>query len=141
MISRFTILFISFLLSFSVSADETWAIDCNSGLGRIVLKENKADLVVNLNQIVISAKIVKNGNSISFYLDEPIELGRGGMMLDWDSFSKNEKIAVVTINGNKASLSWNGFFETNKSQYIWVSESEFYSQGGGKNVTINRCEI
>lgn len=129
-----------FLFSLNVSANEQWAIDCDSGKGRITFKESKADMVVNSNQILVSAKVVRSNDRLSFFLDEPTDLGRGGMMLNWDDFSKKKPIADAVISSKKISLSWKGFFEESTSKYVWISDSDFSSSNSTNKIVVNRCE-
>lgn len=138
--SKFFIFFSLTLTTLSSSAGELWAINCDSGLGYITLKKNNSELVVNSNQIVISASTNKNEESkISFFLNEPLDLGRGGMMLKWEDFSKQKPIAMANINGSEMHLSWYGFFDSKQDKYVWVSESDFSSKNN-KNVTLFNCE-
>lgn len=128
-----------FLISLNVKASERWAIDCTSGEGSILFDHNKADIIVNSNQIVVSTKVVRSDDKISFFLEEPTDLGRGGMMLNWDDFSSDKSIADAEVDGNKIKMSWNGFFEKSKLKYVWVSDSEFTSKKNENYVTINKC--
>lgn len=127
------------LISLNVKASERWAIDCTSGEGSIIFNDKKADMIVNFNQIIVSTKVVRSDDKLFFFLEEPTDLGRGGMMLNWDDFSSDKPIANAEINGNKIKLSWNGFFEKSKLKYVWVSDSEFTSQKNKSYVTINKC--
>lgn len=132
--------FILAFFSFCINASERWAIDCVSGKGSIILDQNNADVVVNSNQIVISTKVVRNDNKISFFLEGPADLGRGGMMLNWDDFSIDKSIADAEMNGNNINLSWKGFFEKSAFKYVWVSESEFTPPHNQNHVTLMRCK-
>lgn len=124
MVFKFCIFIFAFF-SFCTNAGERWARDCVSGKGTIILDQKNADVVVNSNQIVISTKVVRNNNEISFFLEGPADLGRGGMMLNWDDFSIDKSIADAEMNGDNINLSWKGFFEKSAFKYVWVSESEF----------------
>lgn len=127
------------LLSLNVSATERWAIDCSSGEGSILLEHKKADVIVNSNQIVVSTKLIRSNEKIVFFLEEPTDLGRGGMMLNWDAFSNDKPIASAKVNGDKIEFSWNGFFDKSTSKYVWVSDSEFTSPKDKNYVVINKC--
>ena len=139
MISRVKALFFCFFLSFAASAEEMWAVDCDSGVGSITIRERNADLVVNSNQILISTKVVRDGEGMSFYLEEPIDLGRGGMMLHWDDFSTKEKIAHGILRGQNMVFSWKGFFDRKISKYVWVSESDFSAKNSKGDIVMSRC--
>ena len=131
----------TFLFSFNVGANERWAIDCESGIGNILFKnKDEAEMIVNSNQIVVGAAVVRNDNSLSFFLEEPLDLGRGGMMLDWDEFSKKNAIADAVISGDKMKLSWKGFFEKNTSKYMWKADSDFSALSDKNDIVINKCE-
>ncbi|MEH8110911.1 hypothetical protein Q7I18_08210 [Aeromonas veronii] len=138
--SKVNVVFLFSLLSLNVSASERWAVDCVSGKGSIILDQKNADIVVNSNQIVISTKVVRNDNKMSFFLEGPADLGRGGMMLNWDDFSIDKSIADAEMNGNNINLSWKGFFEKSAFKYVWVSESEFTPPHNKNNVTLMRCK-
>lgn len=99
-----------------------------------------ADVVVNANQIVISTKGVRNDNEMFFFLEGLADLGRGGMILNWDNFSIDKSIADAEINGNNIYLSWKGFLEKSELKYIWVSESEFTPPHNKNYVTLMRCK-
>lgn len=133
-------IFIFAFFSFCTNAGERWAIDCVSGKGTIILDQKNADIVVNSNQIVISTKVVRNDNKMSFFLEGPADLGRGGMMLNWDDFSIDKSIADAEMNGNNINLSWTGFFEKSAFKYVWVSESEFTPPHNKNHVTLMRCK-
>lgn len=128
------------LLSINVNASERWAIDCASGKGSIIIEQNKADIIVNTNQIVISTKMVRSDDRLSFFLEEPADLGRGGMMLNWDDFSHDKSIADAEVNGDKMEFSWKGFFENSTLKYVWISDSEFTSPKNENHVTIYKCK-
>ena len=132
--------FIFAFSSFCINAGERWAIDCVSGKGAIILDQKKADIIVNFNQIVISTKVVINDNEMSFFLEGPADLGRGGMMLNRDDFSIDKSIADAEMNGNNINLSWKGFFEKSAFKYVWVSESEFTPPHNKNHVTLMRCK-
>ncbi|HHQ4776522.1 TPA: hypothetical protein ACSP0C_000219 [Aeromonas veronii] len=133
-------IFIFAFFSFCTNAGERWAIDCVSGKGTIILDQKNADVVVNSNQIVISTKVVRNDNKMSFFLEGPADLGRGGMMLNWDDFSIDKSIADAEMNGNNINLSWKGFFEKSVFKYVWISESEFIPPHNKNHVTLMRCK-
>ncbi|HHQ4518190.1 TPA: hypothetical protein ACSP2U_000197 [Aeromonas veronii] len=133
-------IFIFAFFSFCTNAGERWAIDCVSGKGSIILDQKNADIVVNSNQIVISTKVVRNDNKMSFFLEGPADLGRGGMMLNWDDFSIDKSIADAEMNGNNINLSWKGFFEKSVFKYVWISESEFIPPHNKNHITLMRCK-
>lgn len=138
---RINFFIFTFLFSFNVGANERWAINCESGIGSILFKnKNEAEMIVNSNQIVVGAAVVRNDHSLSFFLEELLDLGRGGMMLNWDGFSNKNAIADAVISGDKMKLSWKGFFEKNTSKYIWKEDSDFSALSDKKYIVINKCE-
>lgn len=132
--------FIFAFFSFCINASERWAIDCVSRKGSVILDQKNADIIVNSNQIVISTKVVRIDNKMSFFLEGPADLGRGGMMLNWDDFSSDKSIADAEMNGNNINLSWKGFFEKSAFKYVWVSESEFTPPHNKNYVTLMQCK-
>lgn len=111
-----------------------WRGDCNISSGHIVLHPNTRNVTieVNSNQIVINAVIdtalLSSKNQIILTLKEPEDLGRGGMMLDWQHFSHNRPIAALSFtNTNEAKLEWYGFYNDSTKQYEWVEEPDLLS--------------
>lgn len=88
----------------------------------------------------MSTRVVKTDDKFSFFLEEPADLGRGGMMLNWDDFSNSKPIADAQKNGDKIKLSWKGFFESSTLKYVWVSDSEFTVPKNEKYVIMKKCE-
>lgn len=127
-------------ICFNLHANELWAVHCNAGKGYIKFNHIKTEMIVNSNQISISVSIVKHDDKLSFFLNEPIDLGRGGMMLGWEHFSKERAIADAVISGDHIVLSWRGFFDKRKTKYMWVSESDFSPPSDKKEVILSRCD-
>ena len=127
------------LISFNLNANELWAVNCGAGKGYIKFNHVQTEMIVNSNQISISVNVVKHDNKISFLLNGPIDLGRGGMMLGWDHFSKERAIADAVIDGSHIVLSWRGFFDKRKAIYVWVAESDFSPPSDKKETLLSRC--
>ena len=85
---------------------------------------------VNSNQIYILANIKKNKKDIEeFYLIKPLDLGRGGLNLNWDNFSLKKKIMSIEYKNNKINAIWNGFYDKNQKKYVWKYNSDLINDG------------
>ncbi|MFY0666370.1 MAG: hypothetical protein JXQ97_17250 [Natronospirillum sp.] len=131
-------IFLLIFVSFLSYADNRWAdIECewtffyldNAGHGY---------WVVNSNQIVISitSKDVSDGFDILY--QGPRDLGRGGMNLNWENYSKAIPIAEVRERDDHYVVVWKGFFDMVKGSYIWVDEADLVWDGN--NVETKICD-
>lgn len=107
-----------------------WKISCEKGSVFLNISENDSVLIeVNSNQIYVKArgKLNSLGNEKSYeiYFVETEDLGRGGMLLDWDEFSSDRMICKLSFDSNKKmQLKWFGFFNITTSNYEWVKETD-----------------
>jgi len=116
-----------------------WSPDCNAVEGVTFDKKGTALIAVNSNQIYVDGYVKEIGNNTFdlFFLSTK-DLGRGGASLDWDSFSKIRPIAKISlIHAAIANFEWNGFFNTNKRKYQWVTDPDFYQKDNGS--IFNKC--
>lgn len=104
---------------------------CDYSNFSIMYKSNdNAIIEVNSNQIYISTKVKKvNQNTEEFMLLKPVDLGRGGMMLNWNNFSKNKSILTIKLINNKKVAYWHGFFDNNISKYVWEKNTDLVLEG------------
>ncbi|NUY31561.1 hypothetical protein F0160_13760 [Paraburkholderia sp. JPY303] len=68
-----------------------WSPDCNNLEGIKMDGDLQAEFTINSNQIVINSVLkenIKEDGIINVYFESPLDLGRGGMGLDWDNFSR-----------------------------------------------------
>lgn len=115
-----------------------WSSDCSTVTGVTIDNLGKISVAVNENQIHITSRGQYNDNTATLFLESPDELGRGGMMLDWDKFSTKIPIAKITLmSASVAKLQWYGFFNSTKEQYVWTTEPEFIQQPGK---LLSRCD-
>ncbi|BES69273.1 hypothetical protein RE428_02910 [Marinobacter nanhaiticus D15-8W] len=130
------------LITFSQSVNAgNWAIDCTTGLGKVdFIAHDKATMVVNSNQIVISSTIDRSDSRLTFFYAEPEDLGRGGMMLPWSDFSREKKIAFAKqVDGNRMLLTWKGFFDTTERKYIWSQDSDYVLYANKQEAWLTNC--
>jgi len=119
-----------------------WSPDCGNLEGIKIDGRLKAEFTINSNQIIINS-ILREGDKkdgvVGVYFKSPLDLGRGGMNLDWNHFSTVTRIAAIKIKGeNDFHLNWTGFFSNKTEKYQWVSQPDFYSDNG--EIDFHRCE-
>lgn len=125
------------LTAFTSSAQShaiEWKTSCDDEAFSLPVDQQSHPLVVNENQIVISVHTKSvAGNKIGIFLDKTLDLGTGGMMLNWDNFSKTAKIADMTFKGREAVFRWYGFFDNVQQKRVWVAQPDFvetYAKNG-----------
>jgi len=125
------------LTAFTSSAQShaiEWKTRCDDEAFSLPVDQQSHPLVVNENQIVISVHTKRiDANKIGFFLDKTLDLGTGGMMLNWDNFSKTAKIADMTFKGREAVFRWYGFFDNVQQKRVWVAQPDFvetYAKNG-----------
>ncbi|EPW3170295.1 hypothetical protein ACWKA6_001077 [Providencia stuartii] len=131
------------LSTFANSNYGTWSVECNSDDAfHITLKGNDTPLVINNNQIIISIHSKKINNNIEVYYDNIIDLGAGGMKLDWGNVSNSKVVANIILNENTGYMKWYGFFDKKTNTFFWNAGPDFV-QKFEKNgiITIYRCDI
>lgn len=115
-----------------------WSHDCDSAKGVTISNEKNILIEVNHNQIYISALSRHEGSTLTIFLNEPEDLGRGGMMLDWPNFSKEKSIASLNLEpSDSATFTWSGFFNKEKQRYEWINEPDFAEKQNPSSLT--RC--
>ncbi|MFK8257389.1 hypothetical protein ACFL9S_06330 [Erwinia sp. AnSW2-5] len=133
-----------FLLSFTVNAQShlgTWGTTCDDDSFSIQLSKNTTPFIVNENQIVVSihAKEV-SANQVAVYFDKPLDLGTGGMTLDWENFSTTKAVAEITIKGSSGLFRWHGFFDKSKNKYVWIDGPDFAEEQAKDGVIkLKKC--
>lgn len=102
----------------------------------------RAAFTVNSNQIVINAVLKQDARKVDVvdvYFDSPLDLGRGGMNLDWRNFSQSISIALIRMRDrNNFDLNWIGFYDRREGLRKWVTQPEFYKGNGGA-INFHRC--
>ena len=87
---------------------------------------NPIEIEVNSNQVYISATIVKKeGGGYLVYFNKTEDLGRGGMNLKWEDYSKDTPIAELVLNGNNLKVVWKGFYNNKSKQYEWLKDTDW----------------
>jgi len=103
-----------------------WSPDCESIGGFNILEESRIIIEVNSNQIYILSRGVFHEKTSALFLSRPEDLGRGGMMLNWDLFSKREPIAQLRLLSERtAFVEWLGFYSEASKTKEWVEEPDF----------------
>lgn len=107
-----------------------WSPNCEKVGGINIHSKDHIIIEVNSNQIYILSRGEFYENTLTLFLTQPEDLGRGGMMLNWDEFSKIESIANMELVSEDSTLvEWLGFYsETSKSR-VWVYEPDFAESG------------
>lgn len=119
-----------------------WGTDCTDEGFLIQLSKEPKPLIVNDNQIVISINSAeKSPDKMDVFFRKTLDLGAGGMNLNWKNVSQDVKIAEINVNGNEANFKWLGFFDSKKHQYFWSSDPDFvqsYAQDG--IIKLQKCQ-
>ncbi|EBS7636766.1 hypothetical protein CDR68_24090 [Salmonella enterica] len=132
---RILFFYILLVIPFFSYADEnfgTWNDNCDNVNFSIQLEKTALPLIINDNQIVISIHAVSKNNRIDVFFDNTLDLGRGGMSMNWADVDKSKKIAEMIIHDKIGYFKWLGFYDKKTNKYFWVSKpdfSEFYSEG------------
>ena len=66
------------------------------------------------------------GKTLVLNLKDPADLGMGGMMLQWNTFSKETPVAVMKLTSREeAEFHWLGFYDEKTEVKTWVGEPDF----------------
>lgn len=117
-----------------------WKQNCDKSLAFVCIKGEMAIITVNTNQIYIQARIKKiSQNEYDLTYFKTLDLGKGGMELEWNNFSRYKIIATINFtNAKEIEFKWLGFFNDKSKKRNWINESTFSSKGN-KNVILKRC--
>ena len=106
----------------------------------IMLDKDKSICCVAHNQIYIYTSFKKDTTAkmYSMYYDSIADLGRGGLALNWDSFSLDIPIAKIQLlDDSTAYVKWLGFYDKDKRKYVF-KESDFNSYNHVDSVLLRR---
>lgn len=140
-------LFVSILmmLTLPVKAELSngiWSTECGANDAfDLEISNSPSDLVVNDNQIVVqyASKRISE-NKVDLYFIKPIDLGRGGMSINWSNVSGEMTIAELEISGESGVLSWNGFYDIRDKKYFWTNAPDFVQNNSEHRViNLKRC--
>lgn len=107
-----------------------WSPDCEALQGFQIVSRESAELEVNSNQIYIKTKLSAEKNDTAVYFDEVLDLGSGGMQLDWKNFSKDKAIGKIkNWSGKEFIFEWDGFYNTKNSTTYWKENPDFFQKG------------
>lgn len=116
-----------------------WSPDCEKVGGIHIHNKNNILIEVNSNQIYIKSHGEQNQKTLSIFLDEPEDLGRGGMMLPWGDFSNEKPIAKMALSSeNYSQVYWYGFYNKETNAYEWTTEPDFL--GNALPAIFNKCK-
>jgi hypothetical protein len=105
---------------------ERWSPSCEQIGGINIQDHNKIIIEVNSNQIYILSTGTISNDTLIITLNSPEDLGRGGMMLEWDNFSKTIPIAKMKlISERKSTVEWLGFYNNKLKTSVWLNEPDF----------------
>lgn len=136
------LLFFISSISYAQSDFGVWGRTCDEGEFSIQLSTEPGPLIVNENQIVIEIHSKKiSTDHINIYFDKALDLGQGGMTLDWDNFSKTRLLAELTFKGNTGKFKWHGFYDNRKKTHAWVDGPDFIQDHAENGViTLKKCD-
>ena len=109
----------------------------------IELNKDKSICCVAHNQIYIYTSFKKETAEkvYSMYYDSIADLGRGGLRLNWDSFSLDIPIArIQLVNDSTAYIKWIGFYDKSKREYVF-KESDFNSCNHVDSVLLRKNKV
>lgn len=136
-----TLLLLFPLCGLARSQQNVWGTTCDDDGFSIDLSSDNTGIVINDNQIVISARIVKvDSDDVDIFFYKTLDLGRGGMNLHWNDFDKTKKIAEMKLINGKGYFRWFGFFNKKENKYNWVKDPDFvqsFSRSG--LIEMKRC--
>jgi hypothetical protein len=135
------LLFLISMSSFASSNFGRWGTTCGEDDFVIDLHKKETPLIVNDNQIVISIHAVEENNTVEFFYNKTLDLGRGGMNFDWNNVSSTTKIAEMKVVDQTGFFRWKGFFDMRKKKYFWISEPDFvqfYAKDGV--IELHKCK-
>lgn len=115
-----------------------WSPNCEKISGINIYDHKKIIIEVNSNQIYILSTGAISDDTLTITLKSPEDLGRGGMMLEWDEFSKKIPIAKMKlISEDKSKVEWLGFYNDRLKNRTWISEPDFLVT---ENNIFSRCK-
>ncbi|WP_156930144.1 hypothetical protein [Pseudomonas sp. MOIL14HWK12:I2] len=107
-----------------------WSPDCEVLQGFQIISRKAAELEVNSNQIYIKTKLSTEKNDTAIYFDDVLDLGSGGMQLDWKNFSKDKAIGKIKNWSDKEFIfEWIGFYNKKNSTTYWKENPDFFQKG------------
>jgi hypothetical protein len=140
---KYIFLFFFFIkTAFSAELGGDWYQSCDKDSYHLhVLVNHSGIMEVVSNQIYVKVNFLSVDNSIDFIYLEPEDLGRGGMMYDWDVYSKEKPIAnIKQANKNELIFKWNGFFNEKKKKYELVNEFIDSKEKFTQTIKMYRCK-
>lgn len=113
-----------------ISSNSKWKKNCDESFGSVSIIKDLGVICVNANQIYINSKIKKSEKkNYEVRLIKPMDLGRGGMELEWKNFSKDSIIATIeVIDEGSINFKWLGFYNLKSNNREWIKESDFSSE-------------
>lgn len=126
-----------------------WQTDCDGFTGfDISATDTNIIIMVLSNQVVISAAAdtskLGTDNSITLRLVEPTDLGRGGMMMNWNVYDHDKPIAILTVKSEQqVQMAWHGFYNKQSNTYEWSTEIDMVQEtkdGANANITLHKCQ-
>lgn len=113
-----------------------WANSCDSGVGSIdIERDNKIILEVNSNQIYLEGFLEKESRNNYVIKYNKVDVGRGGINLDWNNFVKDSAVINFELLSNeKMKYTWKGFYNSKSNKFEWVGTSDL-----SKNKDLIKC--
>lgn len=125
------------------SINGQWLVDCEKGVGSLLVNNNDVSLTVLYNQIYIDMVELKrydDENGIAYKLKEiPEDIGNIGRNLNWKEYLNNEPIAYVKMIDNKTMhFYWYGFYNS-KTKKREFKEINFNQETANKDIILKKC--
>jgi hypothetical protein len=117
-----------------------WSTECNDSSTLEIDAAGHFLLNINDNQIYVNGKVKKTKlNEYDLFYESPADLGRGGMMLHWERFSKTKPIARLNfLPGDTIVINWHGFYDEVDHVFVWTTQPDFFNEKN-KKIIMRRC--
>ncbi len=118
-----------------------WATNCEQSTN-LNIDGDTVLIIVNSNHIYINGLIRKKNDTIyNVYLENPSDLGAGGLHLNWDEFSRDTLIASFNYKSKFEYLifNWYGFYDVSSKKRVWETECDFQSEQIS-NIKFIKCD-
>lgn len=119
-----------------------WSVKCGVFGGSIEINSaDDAKININNNNLYILAKLNQGPNGkMELYYQSVVESENN--IIDWANISISKPIAVVSLQDSVLSISWNGFYDIKKKQYVWKNEPDFVvAIENRQNIKMKKCNF
>lgn len=119
-----------------------WSVKCGGFGGSIEINSaDDAKININNNNLYILARLNQSPNGkTELYYQSVIESENN--IIDWANISTSKPIAVVSLRDSVLNISWSGFYDIKKKQYVWKNEPDFVvAIENRQNIKMKKCNF